>query len=120
MAEQHRMIDLLSRANVFDESFKPFSYFADEQQRLQGIELALKTDNGAERAKSYVLSVETVGRHMARVAIDASEAEESDAQTYLISADEILPNDILILKTRSLEELEPYLLEQEPDVEAVE
>lgn len=99
----------MSQAPVFDRSFDSFSYRDDMSHQMQAIEVVLEHDGD-----TYVMTVETHNRRMARLEIDGVDAEDDgDAQTFMITADEILPQDLEAIKQMPFESLKPYLLKQE-------
>ncbi len=102
----------LGDERVFDDAFEAVSHNIDDQDRLQAIEVAL-THNG----KRYALAVETYGMHLARVEPDAEETETDGDPTLVIPVEEILPSDLVNIRHTPFEELEPYLVLQEPDDE---
>jgi hypothetical protein len=99
-AEQH----------VFDDSFDALSFYASDDGRLGSIEIAIR-----RAGKSYVISLESYPVHMQRMAMDMDEegAEKLDNHVYVVAGEEILPSELLELKQKSLDELQPFLVEQE-------
>jgi hypothetical protein len=107
---EHFDSERTAEQHVFDDNFWALSFHADDSERLQSIELALRHEG-----KSYVLSIETWPIHMQRKALEEEgEGSSQDDQVYVLAKEEILPSDLLVLKNKPFEELMPYLVLQEP------
>lgn len=97
-----------SDERIFDDSFVALSYHNDGD-KIRAIDLGLTLEG-----KRYNLAVETFDIHAQRAAASAEEELASGLdQTYVISADEILPSDLLDIKHKNFEELQAFLVEQE-------
>lgn len=95
---------------IFDDSFEAVSFNADESERLQAIGITLER-NG----RRYSLEIETYGIHMARLEASAEESETEGDPTLVMPGEEILPSDLVSIKQASFEDLEPFLVLQEPE-----
>lgn len=121
---------------VFDEKFNPIS-FNEKDGKLMAIELIIEHGN-----KKYLLPVESYPIYIDRLEqphndetaplsnvtdlpfgsglfenVDegAEIPDDQDSQSLVVPAEEILPSDLVDLKHRPFEELEPFLIEQTED-----
>lgn len=98
---------------IFDNNFQELSHHFDENGRLLSIELLIHRGTN----KDFVLTVETFAMNTQR-SVASDEKDESAVEgdpTFVIVADEILPDTLLDLKNRPLDELEPFLVKQLDD-----
>lgn len=91
---------------IFDDDFSPTA-FHEEDGKLLGVEI--RVNRGG---KEYSLSVETLFLQMSRLAIDET-AHTDDDPTMVVVSDEIHLSDLRRLKDSAIEELIPYLIEQD-------
>lgn len=95
--------------SIFDKSFELASYFEDDEKVL-AVEVVKKLGKTA-----YLMAIETYQLHVERSdsEVESEQAGTVTPQVYVIAADEILPSDLDAIKHTPIEELKPYLVEQE-------
>lgn len=91
---------------IFDDTFFPESFYRDSEKRLGSIDLIAVINN-----ETFLLTVESFPVHVERSVVDYGEDDsgQDDPSVYVVSREEILPSDILEIKT--MLERDPVSLE---------
>lgn len=92
--------------SVFDSNFKIMAVHF-EDKRMLGVEVAVVRGD-----RTYVLTVETFDHYTAKTADGDLSASEQPDPTLVIGASEITVEDLSVIKSKPLDELQPYLVAQ--------